>query len=156
MGSKTRGLRRQLGLTGSGAGTTTYWSYTPAKKPPPPKFDELSLAEVLEGLENARDRLRKGWLQGTYAKDARGFESLGWLPSAEVAWDATGACRAAVGPGHWLQLQEVVRKSLGVPSLHEWNDAPERTQDEVVEAFTTAIKETQTRISGGLDGAQTT
>lgn len=135
MGSALRRLQRTMERK-----NTFHWT-APRRPPAPPERDPpMTVAEQIEGLRLAVSFLERGWLQGVYARDDEGHESLGWLPDCEVAWDALGACRAAVGPNRWSELQALVTETLGVPSLHQWNDAPERTQAEVIGAFMKTIE----------------
>ena len=81
--------------------------------------------------------LQRGWCQGAVARDVAGEEVPAGSPEA-VAWCLTGALQRAYG---FYNLTDKLAESLakvearlrGVGgSASEWNDAPDRTQGEVV------------------------
>jgi hypothetical protein len=98
-----------------------------------------------EVLIAARGLIAKGWTQGSFARasdgvgtsfndhDACSWCSLGALMAATpVAFDrgiAMSCLRDAIG-----------RDANGRGSIQLWNDAPERTQAEVLAAFDKAIE----------------
>jgi hypothetical protein len=84
-------------------------------------------------LTAARALLAKGWCQGTLNH---------WDPNScdIVAHCSIGAIVAAYGeyliPG---RLIDAVQAAIGTRHVARWNDAPERTQQEVLAAFDRAI-----------------
>lgn len=95
-----------------------------------------------EIFSKAADLVEVGWCQGVFARRFDGSRLIGWsLPYDPAAgrWCIAGAIRRAVldGGSHvvdHIQISEVereLRRILGM-ELATWNDAPERTQAEVV------------------------
>lgn len=86
-----------------------------------------------ELLTNARDLIEKGWTQGTLVK--RGcYCAMGAVLYADLCEDDK----------FWRTNEAISRLStaagLDVESgIVDWNDAPERTQAEVLEVFDRAI-----------------
>lgn len=106
-------------------------------KPPPP---------VKELLIRARGRIEKGWCQGAYAKNADG-DGVGATDPDATSFCIRGAI-LAVGPLDYSVrspayglLENVVDRISQSPcdSLAGYNDAPERTQAEVLAVFDAAI-----------------
>lgn len=93
----------------------------------------LSVADV---LDKAADLIEPegAWTQGAYARDALGKdvnpnEEFITVPDA-ACWCLHGSiCHVVGGKNMWPWLRNPVRCEL--PDT-EWNDAPERTQAEVV------------------------
>ncbi len=86
------------------------------------------------------------WTQGTYAQDSEGWSVT--VSSADaVCYCAHGAIAAVGGLGSERTdaMADAVAEVLELPGKHEynrlppWNDAPERTHAEVMEAFDKAI-----------------
>lgn len=75
------------------------------------------------------------WCQGYYANTASGNRTEA-LSEDAAAWDAEGALQYVYGQGWCFEhARSFVLQDLGVSSLQVWNDAPGRTQAEVVAAF---------------------
>ena len=95
-----------------------------------------------EILIAAREKIEHGWTQKTYARSVDGDGVVYNSPEA-VCWCSIGAIcaienRSSAADWAINILAEVVETS---PSrLTEWNDAPDRTQDEVLIAFGWAIE----------------
>lgn len=78
------------------------------------------------------DYIRKGWCQETFARDAKG-NSVDPRSSEACCWCIAGAIKVAY-PMTWPVVLERLTDSLQrIASL--WNDAPERTQAEVIAAL---------------------
>ncbi len=86
--------------------------------------------EVADTLDKARALIEKGWIQGAYA-----FEGC---------YCALGAIEAAAQAFTWrdvplvlapLELAVGRKAGIGNNEIAGWNDDPERTQAEVVQAF---------------------
>jgi hypothetical protein len=99
-------------------------------------------------LVAARALVARGWTQYAWAKNERGETVLASATDA-VRWCAGGAIRLA-GMQLGLSTEGAVEALLGVigapvtgrlehHAVAPWNDAPERTQEEVLEAFDKAI-----------------
>lgn len=92
----------------------------------------LRAAEILEP-EGA-------WCQQYYAKDAHGNDCMGWDHQA-VCWCGVGAIEKAHdelrGQADVMEAAILaVGRVVGLSSwASDWNDAPERTQAEVVQAL---------------------
>lgn len=96
-------------------------------------------------LKAARDLLAKdgGWTQGQYARDIEGFMVPETSPLA-VCFCADGAlfrARSAEDADFeaLTRAEDALLKAAGVQNIVHWNDAPERTQAEVVALFDAAI-----------------
>jgi hypothetical protein len=99
-------------------------------------------------VREARRRVASGWCQGEDARDAAGMPVAFWSDDAR-RWSLLGAL---VAPAHATPLEEVVvplselagavvvvAELLQTPSLKDWNDAPGRTQEQVVSALDSAL-----------------
>jgi len=99
----------------------------------------LTIAEV---LTRAADLIEPegAWLQGEMAEDADGFEVSAGEPTA-VCWCIAGAIRrvSSANPGLYGLARNLLLDHIG-ESLVTWNDAPERTQAEVVAALRAAAE----------------
>ena len=86
------------------------------------------------------DYVRKGWCQGSIARDAQGKSCLETSPDA-VQWCLYGAVSAAYP--YDIQKRGEILDKLPLPTnvpLGRWNDDPKRTQAEVI-ALLTSIGE---------------
>jgi len=90
---------------------------------------------VAAKLDEARALIERGWTQGDFARDGEGNP-------ARI--DRYAACFCAVGALVAVDAEPeatpFLRDALGVCSISFWNDAPERTHAEVVEAFRRAAE----------------
>lgn len=93
-------------------------------------------------LLRAAGLVQRGWSRGAFARFADGTTADPHARDAE-AWCALGALRRASGKGVsiydaadflWRQIQD----GQCIRGVAEWNDAPERTQAEVVAALRSA------------------
>lgn len=100
-------------------------------------------AEIADVLGLAADRIeRDGWYQGSYYE---GYES-GTNPGVALRCHpqpccVLGAISAESTEGCWLADQALLDFVGGSISLDRWNDAPERTQAEVVAALRGAAEQ---------------
>lgn len=85
----------------------------------------------------AAEILRKAselpWTQGEFARDADGNGLFDREPGA-VCWCADGAIRhvgSAVRMMERVAARNALRDVIGTYDIHEWNDAPGRTAEEV-------------------------
>ena len=101
------------------------------------------MSNTIRVLERAAELVEQGWTQGFVARTASGNECDSYHSQACV-WCAIGALerslyetggRSFFDAHHKLQIASGDRGMLS-----EWNDAPERTQAEVVAAFRRAIE----------------
>lgn len=90
---------------------------------------------VVEVLRAAREKVANGWTKGTY----RIVLESGCLYCADGAILWSGG--PSVDECH-SRAERFLRQVIGGDrtSVVKWNDAPERTQEEVVNAFTKAIE----------------
>jgi len=99
------------------------------------------MSEVVEALKEARALIANGWTQGCPARDANGTDVNSLDPSA-VSFCIYGACyRASQSRSddvYRLTGSVLQKLCTGAPSV--WNDAPERTQSEVLALFDRAIE----------------
>lgn len=98
-------------------------------------------------LVKARNKIKKGWTQGVYARNVHGMVVPDSHPTA-VSFCAIGAVcslyKSGVAPPDLLKpLQSIIdNRSLGVygsPHLHVWNDMEGRTQQDVIDLYNKAI-----------------
>ena len=86
-----------------------------------------------------------GWLQGGYCGVEQSMVHTNVVDIKET--DVVGAIRCAAG-GHFenkndeaaAEAKEALREYVGGGSLGSWNDADERTKDEVIEALKETAK----------------
>jgi len=83
-------------------------------------------------LDEARALVERGWTQDNFAQDASGQLVVSNSPEA-VCFCAAGAVGRVQAP--WWESLAALEKAVGTNNIVVWNDAPERTQAEVVEAF---------------------
>lgn len=89
---------------------------------------------VSEIREAAARLLEQGWTQGYFAKDADGEACSGADPRA-VCFCMAGALMRLAKQGDASRAYCEVKRELGVQVLSDYNDAPGRTQSEVVAAM---------------------
>ena len=79
------------------------------------------------------DYVKAGWCQGAGSRNAEGREVRSAAPDA-VSWCLTGGITASslVTERGWLRMTDAIREIVG-KDITGWNDAPGRTQGEVVE-----------------------
>lgn len=109
-------------------------------------------ANILAVLNGARKLIVDlGWTQKAFARDKNG-RSLGLRDSEPVAYCSMGALWQVATQVEALQTPDVLdardclAHAIGLPrppDVISWNDAPTRTQGEVVAAFDAAIKATE-------------
>jgi hypothetical protein len=103
------------------------------------------VSTAAEKLDEARVLIERGWTQGEYARGEKG-SSVDYLKDKATCFCAAGAIGAV--NKHWptSSLPGMRYLSLAVggdgdeADVLNWNDAPERTQAEVVEAFRKAAE----------------
>lgn len=109
-----------------------------SRQPEQSGADERAAAAAL--LARAAQRVREGWSQQADARDVRGLPVEPWSDAA-AAWSLLGSLVAALdGPEAVAEvgLAELARAMTAIADLIEehslegWNDAPTRTQREVV------------------------
>lgn len=97
-------------------------------------------APVSQVLSEAADLLEKpgAWTQGVFARNAKGENTgLSEIRGKAVCWCVLGATAASAGSNLGLSsaADHFLRDFLGVEELGSWNDAPDRSQEEVVDAL---------------------
>ncbi len=97
---------------------------------------------IVEILRAARQLLiDRGWTQGTFARDAKGARTLYDAPDA-VCYCSLGAIMV-VGRGFAPEASTLaLTKAIGSghpANVAEWNDAKDRTKEEVLAAYDRAI-----------------
>lgn len=93
-----------------------------------------STAQVLREAKALIDSPEKWW-----KSDIRGGLPTGCFPSDRIC---AGRAIALVCGERYHDLCDLIRKASGAPNWHTlpyWNDAPERTHAEVMDAFDRAI-----------------
>lgn len=107
-------------------------------------MEERSTVEVLKA---ARDRISdpERWCQETEAQDAIG-RNVEPTNAAAVRWCFAGAVYAegvdATTAPHIgvSQIGRILNEAIGVEGAGPWNDAPDRSHADVLEAFDRAIQ----------------
>lgn len=111
---------------------------------------------VADILTAAADLIERpgGWTQGVFARDANGCNA-GWRQENAECFCVSGALSRVGGhPEFNLAWQAFNSWTMrrGFPHLAKWNDAPERTQAEVVAALRAAAKKARTAVEGPTVG----
>jgi hypothetical protein len=100
------------------------------------------MTTIKEVLIEARKKVEQGWTQGVYARLANGTPAS-LTESDATCWCTSGAIYASLMPQTFaFEARRVFidANDLAV-GIAEWNDAPGRTQAEVLAAFDKAIAE---------------
>lgn len=96
---------------------------------------DINYAAALPVLRKGRERIQRGWIQGGGARSRDDKPVRADSPWA-VQWSLSGATKMP----KMRHARDVLYKILGCP-LTAWNDAPGRTQAEVLALFDRAIAE---------------
>ena len=109
-------------------------------------------ASVSEVLAAAADLLEKpgAWTQGWYARDERGGICSAGASDA-ICFCAVGAISKVSGGLPPVQALDLMRSAAGcTDNIGDWNDAPERTQAEVVTALRQAARQASNPTAEGV------
>lgn len=93
-------------------------------------------------LTKARALIKKGWAQGAFARDKDGKIALIKGKQATCFCITGAVCRISSSYIMQGDCFESLKRALRLPTLADvarWNDAPGRTQAEVLAAFDKAI-----------------
>jgi hypothetical protein len=84
----------------------------------------------------ALELIKQGWTQGASARDKDGKEVVSGSPEA-VKWSALGAicCSVDARLAKYERAKAKLAAVIGTANIIAWDDAPERTQAEVIAAF---------------------
>ena len=93
------------------------------------------MAAIVAVLQAGRDRIEQGWCKGAFARGKTGRE-VEMAGRAAVAWCVLGATYGDFPA--WDQLAKAAEVSVN--QLARWNDAPTRTQQDVVDLYDRAIE----------------
>jgi len=103
--------------------------------------------DVVAVLQRAKERVAAGWYQGGYALiDGERYSGAGPFLVDDLARVqrvcAEGALWCEVGKDGlaFERAREFLQHIVGVRLIPDWNDAPGRTQAEVLDAFDAAIR----------------
>lgn len=89
--------------------------------------------EQLVTLDRAIALVERGWTKHAYARDAEGG-NVDESAASACSWCIQGALfRAGAGTEVQEAVEEEVATRTGAEYIHEFNDAPERTKEEVLE-----------------------
>lgn len=95
------------------------------------------MSKIADILDRAADRLSKpgAWTQGANARDADGRGVSPNNPAA-VCWCLSGVLYS-VEPRYSVarEANDFMNRYVLVSYAHHWNDAPERTQSEVIQTL---------------------
>lgn len=96
---------------------------------------------TVEVLKKARALLEKGWCQGHYAIGESGREVDAMSKSARCFCIDGALIRANGTDSEYIATAAIVRAALGKAAFSPigWNDAPGRTQSEVLDLMDRAI-----------------
>lgn len=98
------------------------------------------MTEPLDILIGAREHIARGWTQGAMARDAEGLE-CGVREAVATCFCALGAIFAAAGSHNEPALPAADRLRAELrDDITRWNDAPGRTQAEVLAVFDRVIE----------------
>lgn len=92
---------------------------------------------IADILERAAARVERGWTQDAFARDTNGLECSVFSEHA-IAWCLAGAVDAETSMRAAVFL-EAIGAAIGMDAV-TWNDAPGRTQAEVVTALREAAR----------------
>jgi hypothetical protein len=101
-------------------------------------------------LHAVRDRIASGWSQGAPARDSSGAE-ISITNDKASAWTLCTAFALAGMDGPMNRLPRAIRGVADVTameSMEEWNDAPARTKQDVIDALDAAIEHVE-GVGGG-------
>jgi hypothetical protein len=97
----------------------------------------------LEVLLAAKDKIMQGWCKGAFAKDLIG-NTVNPESDKATRWCAVGAMMAVANDDNLLvfgTLTNLFREYIGGHiSLPDWQDQPERTQEDVLQLFDLVIQ----------------
>ena len=99
------------------------------------------MSDTAQILKNARALVARGWCQGHYAERENG-ETCDLVSGEAVRWCAEGAIHnATFGAKHWIwrEVNDAFCKASDTDHIPSFNDAPGRTQADVLAAFDRAI-----------------
>ena len=102
------------------------------------------MADIAAKLDEARALIEPegAWTQGKYARGKSGREAKATSKSA-VCFCAMGAVGRVFDDSHpnlCTPGMPHLAKAAGTDCIYQWNDAPERTQAEVIEALRKAAE----------------
>lgn len=83
-------------------------------------------------IERLRQLILRGWTQNANARDAHGVEVIGGDLSRAAAWSLSGAVLWALSGEVAFRISMAIAEVLGGPFMCTWNDAPGRTQADVL------------------------
>lgn len=89
---------------------------------------------TLEALKFGRERIARGWTRGALARDVDGGKIADDSKDA-VCWCTLGA----LPKFYWEEAERELTATVSDYSLGHWNDAPERTQADVLKAYDDTI-----------------
>ena len=109
--------------------------------------------DVVAVLQRAKEKVAAGWCQGPLGVDSEGRPHQHFLPFLHLSSTdsitrvcAAGAIYCAIYwpidscVVRWEDAAKYLRQAIGGLEIPEWNDAPERTQADVLDAFDRAIR----------------
>lgn len=95
---------------------------------------------LLEKLLKARERIERGWCQGSYIRLPNGYMSWNYLSPVACAWCLSGACLAA---GIEMKIVDTIFIPYVLGNAAHWNDVEGRTKEEVLGLLDQVIKRTR-------------
>jgi hypothetical protein len=94
---------------------------------------------VATKLREARALIERGWTQGGYARTVGG-RIIGPKEAKASCWCSLGAIFAVTDVDDCYLVANAVEDAAETENIVHWNDAPERTQADVLAAFDRAIE----------------
>jgi hypothetical protein len=103
-----------------------------------------AVSAVADKLRDARALVARGWTQGAFGRDVLG-KATSSVSCNAICWCASGALIKVAGSEYaYDRLLEYFQKAGSFDPRRDhiayWNDAPERTQAQVLAAFDKAIE----------------
>lgn len=99
--------------------------------------------KTIEVLKAARTKIELGWCQGAFCRNENGTDISASDLDSQREWCARGAILTSTDTAaDGDDARKLLKLALSVESIHgvsDWNDAPGRTQAEVLAAFDKAI-----------------
>ena len=107
----------------------------------------MTPADIIAGLRLIQQKLRQGWCQHVMARDKNGA-MCHYLSSDAVCWCIHGASQATgvVSQDVFTPIMKLTNSEGDYAALTSWNDAPGRTQADVIAMLDQAIASVQTEV----------
>lgn len=102
-------------------------------------------------LDRAVERIKRGWTQGAYARDADGYELTSSSDGRAVCWCASGSLYAELSPDGYPdrtyahnvreRAEQAVVEFLEGRGVIEWNDSDGQSAEKVADVMRQAAEQ---------------